>query len=185
MVDDLNMSSSKGTVAYFFCRHDIYESLKTRTIIGSLARQFLQQSNNLERISQGSGEDFSTLDFEKISHLLHDTLDKSEAYHIVLDGVDECEDEVQQELLHLLHQLQTIMKLLICISFRTGLNSESTIRAILRPRAILSILDSNPDIGQFIEAELEARLESGKLSIGDPAIILEIQDALEIGAQGM
>lgn len=45
--------------------------------------------------------------------------------------------------------------------------------------------ESNPDIERFINTELEARIESGKLSIGNPAIILEIRDALLAGAQGM
>jgi len=42
MVDDLAPFALKGTLAYFFCRHDIAESLISRTILGSLARQLLQ-----------------------------------------------------------------------------------------------------------------------------------------------
>jgi len=46
-------------------------------------------------------------------------------------------------------------------------------------RWTLSILGNNLDIEEFIDTELEARiLEAGKLSISNPAIILEIQHAL-------
>ncbi|RYO84634.1 hypothetical protein DL766_005642 [Monosporascus sp. MC13-8B] len=49
----------------------------------------------------------------------------------------------------------------------------------------IAIPEDNPDIEGFISAELERRLESGKLIIGDPTLILEIQDTLLEGAQGM
>ena len=43
----------------------------------------------------------------------------------------------------------------------------------------------NPDIDDYIQAQLEASLETGRLALGDPKIILEVQQALETGAQGM
>jgi ankyrin repeat protein len=50
---------------------------------------------------------------------------------------------------------------------------------------VTSIPDDNPDIEAFISAELESRIESKKLVIGNPALILEIQDTLLEGSQGM
>ena len=50
---------------------------------------------------------------------------------------------------------------------------------------IFSILDNNPNIGVFIGVELESYIESRKLVIGNPALILEIQDTLLKGFQGM
>ncbi|KAH7183897.1 hypothetical protein BKA60DRAFT_670559 [Fusarium oxysporum] len=42
MVDDLYIHrQGNPPVAYFFCRHDVPESLRARTILGSLARQLL------------------------------------------------------------------------------------------------------------------------------------------------
>lgn len=43
---------------------------------------------------------------------------------------------------------------------------------------ITLILNNNPDIKAFIRAELESCIESKKLVIGNPALILEIQDDL-------
>ncbi|KAL5360422.1 hypothetical protein BJX96DRAFT_184527 [Aspergillus floccosus] len=45
--------------------------------------------------------------------------------------------------------------------------------------------DMNPDIEAYIDSELQERLQSDKLSIGDPTIVLSIQEALLKGAQGM
>jgi hypothetical protein len=44
---------------------------------------------------------------------------------------------------------------------------------------------ADSEIAQYIENELEERLESGSLCLGDPTIILSIQDALVKGSQGM
>jgi hypothetical protein len=41
------------------------------------------------------------------------------------------------------------------------------------------------EIAQYIKSELEERLESGTLCLGDPTLILTIQDALVKGSQGM
>jgi hypothetical protein len=51
--------------------------------------------------------------------------------------------------------------------------------------SVIPIPDDNPDIENFIGAELKSCLQSGKLAIGDPALILDIQDALLEGAQRM
>jgi hypothetical protein len=50
---------------------------------------------------------------------------------------------------------------------------------------IIPQLDNQPDIEGFIEAELERCLVNRTLNLGDPALILEIQDALAEGAKGM
>jgi hypothetical protein len=42
------------------------------------------------------------------------------------------------------------------------------------------ITDDNPDISTIIDIELENRLKSERLIIGDPTLILEIQDALSV-----
>jgi ankyrin repeat domain-containing protein 50 len=187
MIDDLNLFAPKGTTAYFFCRHDINESLKARTVIGCLARQLIQQSANIDKLDEEFGEDLFYVDCDVVIQILGRVLSgTSKVYHFVLDGVDDCEDSERDALLQLLRQLQRKIPLLLCVSFRAGINSELiTGPGIFTSLQILSIPANNPDIGEFIAAELEARLESGKLSIGNAAIILEIQDALQAGAQGM
>jgi hypothetical protein len=45
--------------------------------------------------------------------------------------------------------------------------------------------EASSEIAQYIKSELEERLESGNLCLGDPTIILIIQDALVKGSQGM
>lgn len=68
MIDDLILSTSPVTVAYFFCRHDISESLKARTIIGSLARQLLQQTDDIDTLI--NEENLSRMDSDQICWLI-------------------------------------------------------------------------------------------------------------------
>ena len=186
MIDDLNLAASQAIVAYFFCRHDISESMKARTVIGSLARQLLQQTDSIdrlvsERISAG-------LDFPEICELVERALsDRSKVCYFVLDGVDECEDNELDELIPPLRRLLRKVNLQICMSFRNSANFESKrlTKHDLGQYLTISIPLENPDIAEFIGAELESGLESGRLCIGNPAIILEILEALRAGAQGM
>ncbi|RMJ29022.1 hypothetical protein PHISP_00102 [Aspergillus sp. HF37] len=48
-----------------------------------------------------------------------------------------------------------------------------------------SIPEDNPDIGHFIDAELQNCLEAQTLTLGDPTLIARIRDVLLQGAQGM
>ncbi|PMD45835.1 hypothetical protein L207DRAFT_453033 [Hyaloscypha variabilis F] len=192
MIDDLSLAATRDVTAYFFCRHDIADSLKARTILGCLARQLLQ---GLESVGEYGSSDLDT--DALYGELLRILPRNFRAYRIVLDGLDECDESERQELIRVLKKLQGIFNVLVCISVRSTVNTKWTIgpdefKTALYTTTpytttiwIIEIPANNPDIGEFIDAELETRLESGRLSIGDAAIILEIRDALEVGAQGM
>jgi hypothetical protein len=194
IIDDLNLFASKGIVLYFFCRPGISESLKPRTIIGCLARQLLQQSGDFDNMDELIRETRPVYDSDDLIRMIHRTLSMStKAYYFVLDGVDECAENEKEEIFRLLKRLQGKSDLLLCVSFRDTV--PETMKQVevfppifmgkYAPLRTLPIPAENPDIQDFIDAELEARLESGKLSVSNPAIILEIRDALEGGTQGM
>ena len=103
----------------------------------------------------------------------------------VLAGLDECKHE-RDDLIRTLSLMQKTFKVLICTSFRAEASSVSEIRNLSfldQTRVLLP--DTNPDIEAFVEAELRFCVSSGKLSIGDPALIVEICGALCDGANGM
>ena len=188
IVDDLNIyiQSKNLLVTYFFCRYDIPKSLKARTIFGSLARQLLRPIPDLATVAEFLSETTSVLDFEGIFILLQRAIPPSCKAYFILDGLDECDHAERKILIQQLRRLQETFALVLCVSFRLDpenaliLSSEqfSAVR-------IASIPDENPDIEAFIEAELESCIESKELIIGDPTLILEIQDALLEGSQGM
>ncbi|KAH7125030.1 hypothetical protein B0J13DRAFT_414320, partial [Dactylonectria estremocensis] len=188
IIDDLNLhvQSTERPVAYFFCCHEISESLKARTVFGSLARQLLRPIPDLIMIEELVDMTTSVVDSERILSMLRRALPSDFKASIVLDGLDECDDLQRGILIQHLRELQDVFALHICVSFR--LESDNVLR--LRPElfakhSTIAIPDDNPDIAGFVSAELERRIESSKLRIGNPALILEIEDALLQGAQGM
>ncbi|XTI89671.1 hypothetical protein V2W45_1284894, partial [Cenococcum geophilum] len=188
IVDNLNLyiQSKDITVAYFFCRHDIPESLKARTIIGSLARQLLRPILDLSIVAELLDETTSAPDFKRIFYLIKRALPPDCKAYFILNGLDECDYAEGKILVQELRKLQNTFILLFCVSLRLEPNNALKLSPEQFNNAtIFSIPDDNPDIEVFIGAELESCIESRKLVIGNPALILEIQDALLEGSQGM
>ncbi|EUC45810.1 hypothetical protein COCMIDRAFT_94583, partial [Bipolaris oryzae ATCC 44560] len=189
IVDDLSLSAKDPPlVAYFFCKHDIPESLQARTIIGSLARQLLRTVPDLGVLAKSCENTHNIGDTEKVLGMLLQGFPADKRVYFVLDGLGECDDEEKETLVQAIRKIQVKLKMLVCASFReeanNGLQSITTNNQLLTIRAI-SIPEDNPDIDAFIEADLERCLRQERLTIGDPTLILEIQDKLSKGSQGM
>ena len=188
MVDDihLHLSNSNIPVAFFFCRHDNLESLKARTIIGCLARQLLLPISEIANNSNLLDSLSTTLDTQNIVQLVQRILSPDTTAYFVLDGLDECPSNDKCTVIRNLRALQDNFRLLICVSFRlepdTILELESENYCAKRT---ITFPDINSDIAAFIEEELASCINTRKLVLGDAALILEIQDALERGSQGM
>ena len=107
IVDDLNLhvQSKNIVVAYFFCRHDIPESLKARTVIGSLARQLLRPIPDLAMVAEFLNETSPALDFERIFSLLRRALSPNCKAYFILDGLDECDYAERKILIQQLRKL--------------------------------------------------------------------------------
>ncbi|KAH0547752.1 hypothetical protein FGG08_000009 [Glutinoglossum americanum] len=184
IVDDMNLhvQSKSHMVAYFFCRQDIPESLRARTIIGSLARQLLHPIPDLAVAAEIFDKTTSAPDFEGISTLLQHALPPDCKAYFILDGLDGCDYAERKILIRQLRKLQETFTLALCVSIRNALilRSERFIAT-----GIASIPEENPDIEAFIETELASCIESGEIVIKDPGLILKIQDTLLKGSQGM
>ena len=183
VVENLKITTP-AVVAYFFCRYDEVESLQTRTILGSIARQIFDHIkpdivSEIATISSGTIDTYQVLDY--IQRFLPSN---SHDYFIVIDGLDECEEKESRLLLQCLKQLlMSKTALRVYCSSRPDIFRWAT--ALLEPQWNVFMPEINSDIEEYIEDTLERRLESGKLSIGDPTIILTIRDALLENAHGM
>ncbi|OBT54916.1 hypothetical protein VE04_06568 [Pseudogymnoascus sp. 24MN13] len=189
LIDDLHLDSRNKniTVSYFFCRYDILESLKARTVIGSLARQLLRPIADLATVA-GFIDRTATfaLDFEMMFSLLQRAIAPNSRAYFVLDGLDECDSAEREILVLQLRKLQGIFPLVLCLSVR--LDPGNVLKLSLErfiAAQVISIPSDNPDITSFISAELESHIESNRLVIGDPSLILEIRDFLLERSHGM
>jgi ankyrin repeat protein len=188
VVDDINLhvQGTNTPVAYFFCTHDNLESLQARTVLCSLARQILSEIPDITMLEEILCKAPRKLDSDGVFDLLRHAVPPSFGTYFILDGLDECEELQRQEILQQLRKLQDAFTLILCVSFR--LEADNVLRFDPKKFAnpsTMTIPASNPDIDNFISTKLEYCIESGKLTIGDPKLVLEIQDALLNGARGM
>lgn len=186
IVDDLHLLGNATLVAYIFSRYASVESLKARTIFGSLARQLLSRFTDGSALPPYPHGSPAQPDVSEIIKVLKSALPKGQAVFCVLDGLDDCDSTEVSTLFAQLRELASNIKLRLCISVRSGVDLEfrSQVDA-LEAQWNLPLSDDNPDIASFIESELESRLDSGRLVLGDPTLVLDIRDALLRGANGM
>ncbi|GJN86468.1 hypothetical protein PLIIFM63780_010048 [Purpureocillium lilacinum] len=188
IVDDLNLvQRDEGIpVAFFFCRHDIKESLQMHTVIASLAYQLLRGFSDLSSCLEIVDSTAEDLELSDIMNMLMRAKPRDFVARFVLDGLDECDESKRRDILDLLYFLQSKFTLLVCISLREGSENLSLKDSnIFNNSSVFVIPEENPDIYSFIESELERRLECRSLNIGRPELILEIQSSLSTKAKGM
>ena len=182
VVEDI-LSIPTATVAYFFCKHDEAESLKARTIVGSIARQFFS-CLKLDLVDRLAQETLSFLDTDQILGYIEQLLPSDQVYFIMLDGLDECEESEAMTVTKCLKQM-IAFKQVFHIYFSSRPDLFSWVPSLLQPQWKISMQEADTEIAEYINFELEQRLESGALRLTDPTIIISIQDRLLKGAQGM
>jgi ankyrin repeat protein len=126
----------------------------------------------------------STMNVEGLCALLQRILPSNFQAFFIIDGMDECDDSEKDILIRQLRNFKKRFVLLMCVSLRWETTSGFSLEWF-ENNSLMTIPDDNPEIEAFISAELISSVESGKLLIGEPAIILEIQNALIKGSQGM
>ena len=181
--------SPKDVTAYFFCRFDETESLKAKTIIGSIARQLVSDlpAAAFRALDQNSTNGTS------IISVLENMLSHTRQYFIVLDGLDECGEVQIKEIVEFLHRLWLSPHLLIKLfwSSRPNVLRWLSRRFPTQQRINLDTVENQSrvahDINTFIGVTLEEWLdgEAPELQINDPSLIETILHCLEKEAEGM
>lgn len=185
MIDDIHISCLDDTIIYFFCRHDIPESLKARTIFGSLARQISQRYLNTDVMDDVFDNPVPILSIDKILDILPSAIGRTKGVRLVLDGVDECNEEEFQLIHYGLRRLQGECNIMQCVSYRDQADGLQAKLSEAGETTTMVVPYNNPEIREFIGRELQRLNDSGELSLGDPALLLTIREALLHGADGM
>ena len=190
LIEELTLNKPSGSsLGYFFCKSEEAASLKAREVIGSLARQMFEdvptETLKLNQMDPSIGD--ITLDIEQILSNMVLLLPRHKQYIMVLDGLDECEYE---EVRVLVESIRSLLKSSMHVFklFWTGRSDfSSRVSEQLRPDFEVHVSPSNngPEISKYVELALEDALESGRLKIRDPNVVLKIQDALELEAHEM
>ncbi|KAH4244362.1 hypothetical protein HBI46_022850 [Parastagonospora nodorum] len=186
MIDDIHLSVQKQDipVVFFFTRQDLPESLKARTIIGSLVRQLLEiQSDRIFTIESTT----SCLKREDMLTLLRSCYSKQHRVYLIIDGLDLCAPLEKRQVVDFLIFLKEEFWTLACVSLRLEPNYRTDLayRDLSIQAQTVLLPDNSSDIASFVEAELVHCLRDQSLKLGDAALILKIQDALLKGSNGM
>ncbi|KAI4614828.1 hypothetical protein J4E80_006332 [Alternaria sp. BMP 0032] len=184
IVDDINLRIEPKTsgLAYFFCRHDLPESKRARTVIGALVRQIISPLEH-------SLHELKVLDRYNLPQLLalmRHVVPSQYVLYVILDGLDTCSPSERETITEQLELMAMHFNVHICISHRLEPGTELQSIAKDFPKATIARLPNNAsDIETYVDAQLEAALLEKKLVLGDPTIILEITKALLDGSQHM
>jgi hypothetical protein len=184
MVDDLNLriDPASSGLAYFFCRHDLPDSLVARTVIGALARQIIALFP--QRFIET--EVMDTHDFSRLLSFLYDVVPPLHSIYIILDGLDLCSPPERKIVTEYLELMGTQFNIRICVSRRLEPEAElHTFSTEFSRAKAVRFPDNTSDIEAFVKSQLEIALSNQSLALGDPSIILEIQNALLQGSQHM
>jgi hypothetical protein len=186
LVENLSIQTSTAGIGYFFCRFDDAESLRSRTIIGSVVRQLLEPlgTDAFDGLASGIGPE---LDEGRMLNQLQRLLPvHQQHYFVVLDGLDECTLSESKNTVRFMRGLmEGAHEFHLFCSSRQGLYQD--IAGIFEPQYHVPCTESNvrPEITRYIEDALAELLGSKELTLGDHTLLLTIRDALVNGNQGM
>ncbi|MCJ1310652.1 hypothetical protein MMC25_004318 [Agyrium rufum] len=180
---------SRDIISYFLCQPASEETMKARSIVGSIVLQLLE--SQIEQAKTNSLEELYTQsqspDATEIMQFLISPLDKNNKYFIIIDGLDDCGNdellELESALVKLHNQQNENVKILISTS--PTLDKKLSKRVELKYRLILKREEIDADIHKYISNELDTYLEDGRLVLGDPALVVKIVDSLQQGSHGM
>lgn len=176
-------------IAHHFCLQDNQASLKTRTILGSIARQLLDswlnnaQADELRVLCRGTFDANST----EVVDLLSTRLQATNLYTVVLDGIDECETCEVECLILCLSRLcrEHPRNLKIVLAARPDMNKKLHRALNIKHKMLVTEAKSQLDIKCYIDYTLDQCVQKDTLILSDPTLILEIAEMLEREAKGM
>lgn len=188
IVAQMNMQQ---TCAFYFCTFEEKESLKARTVLGSIAFHLLDSipgdNSAWDVLSKQEGTTSRVLTGTEIIRLLTDLLPDHTKYVIVLDGLEDCPNDETTEVSLGLRYLMARRKILLCYSARSGSTFERLITQSLAAKYSLSLAEKMHDdeIKAYITEELTRRKQTRQPGLFSDRLVELAEKQLLAGAQGM
>ena len=125
-------------------------------------------------------------DWREISKILYTIINSYHLTYIVIDGLDECGKETQDDILSVLNRL---LKLDSVVKIFVSAREEPRILTALKDYSHLRMLEAHvaDDITVFVKETVESRLQAGDLPVANrnPLLKQEIISELVAKAHGM
>jgi hypothetical protein len=202
VLDDLLLQHSnalKSALCFFFCdaRQQKENSLLARTIMSSLARQYLEQSGDLDTIEPALGELFEenpSPTTDEIAEFFTSCIDGTIMTHIILDGLDDCSSQERTTVLTTLsdafrrtRQTQVEQSRSVKLFITFSLADDTQLNKFLRAEheQNTTSLEASQDFTSTIDEMLQQKKEKGIWKFSDEGLFLDVSNALHKGAQSM
>lgn len=187
----LQRNSAGTAVAYFFCTHRDKRTQKSSNILSSLCAQLaLQDEAGYAFLESYHDELRSNLHLQgepepaRLIGVLQQMCSSYNQIYLVVDGLDECEDQVETNLKDLvsLAVREDQEKISLALLSRDELHIRHQVEADFRCTELEAHTE---DIQLFVASELEQRINSRKLRLRDMTLKDKIMAKLVDGAKGM
>ena len=181
VIKSLLYHHGEASVVFFFCRHEDGESLRSETIIRCISRQIIQ---NLKLDFEDMHFRHDISEEDQLFTCMQNIADSSKEYFVVIDGLDECDDTETRSLLKFLSRLlRSSHNFRIYCASRPELLSWTS--GQIQVDHVIDMGDDTTAISDYITSTLIESLETGRLSLGNEAIIIDITESLLSKAEGM
>ena len=184
------VDNKSSTIAFYYCAFSDIVTLQTVSILGTILKQLLlPKSSLLDTLNSALSSTFENVsrspDRKELTKLLGSVLEAYSQVYVIIDGLDECEKNVQQDVLYAINEIVQIPEhtVKVWVSNREDAEIKNTLKAY----SCLYISEANVtgDIANYVEASVKSRLSDGDLLIRDPGLENEIISTLTAKSQGM
>ena len=184
------VDNKNSTIAFYYCAFSDIVTLQTVSILGTILKQLLlPKSSLLDTLNSALSTTFENVsrspDRKELTKLLGSVLEAYSQVYMIIDGLDECEKNVQQDVLYAISEIVQIPEHIVKVWVSNREDAE--IRNTLKAYSCLYISEANVtgDIANYVEASVKSRLSDGDLLIRDPGLENEIISTLTAKSQGM
>lgn len=189
--ETLTYAAQKPTIgtAFFFCDYKNEKTLKSTSIIGAVASQLARQKSEAFDLLQDYYDDLHPMeglpqkpDPDDLRALVERICEVFDQVHVVVDGVDECGDSMD-EIAEMLSDLANNSRnISMAIFSRDELGIRRQLEENFKP---ITIAARPKDIELYVRAELDSLISRGRLRVTNATLKDEIRETLVDQAQGM
>ena len=177
-------------LGFFYCDYKDSATLKPTLILGSLVQQIAKQDEQsfekVQRFCHDRNPDYRDdfdYDPEELRNLLLDIALSFDSTAIIIDGLDECGENMAE--------VTDLLASLSCCDEGPNIKTlflsrnELDIRELLKEYTQVAIAATSSDLKLYVGAEIETRMRKQKLRIKDQSLKEYIMKRLIEGADGM
>ncbi|KAF5025652.1 hypothetical protein F66182_2258 [Fusarium sp. NRRL 66182] len=174
-------------VTFFYPRFNEQDSLRSETILRSIARQAIESASivddTLPLLALLSRNNLAT---NALMELITKAVEAVDRLYIIIDGIDECEPAERRDLLKSLASLVAQNQgVRLFLATRETVSSEIRRAFDSYEQVSMGCSSGQCDISTYVTSTINALVDSEDLVVTDPSLVDDIKEALIKHADGM